>query len=190
LKLQLLKMRSAYLTRNERLLEITKTVSLRQLKAMDDDPALINQGWGDMHRALLLDGVIRFELSAKMFEDDYPGCELRRIQRVGVSLPLGLGPYEDVSVTLTQTYSAVQIDGTLKENLRAGQQVVVSHGENDDGRFTPAGDGRYDAFEGTGAISRWALEFTEQDLELRKRQINALPDIILHLSYTAKAGQE
>ncbi|MBF6026388.1 toxin [Pseudomonas sp. P115] len=190
LKLQLLNMRSAHLTNDERLLEITKTVSLRQLKAMDDSDELINKNWEGMHEDLLEHGVTRFELSAKMFEDDYPGCERRRIQRMGVSLPLVLGPYEDVAVTLTQTWSAVQLGGTLKENLQASQQIVLSHGDNDDGRFTPAGDGRYDAFEGTGAISRWALEFTEQDLDLRKRQINALPDIILHLSYTAKAGQE
>ncbi|WP_410907137.1 hypothetical protein, partial [Priestia sp. SIMBA_032] len=44
-------------------------------------------------------------------------------------------------------------------------------------------------FEGTGAIARWQLRFTEQDLALRLRQIRSLTDIILHLRYTAVTGQ-
>lgn len=189
LKLQLLKMRSAYLVRNERLLEITKTVSLRQLKAMDDDPALINQDWETMHKALKNGYAINFELSAKMFEDDYPGTSQRRIQRMGVSLPLALGLYENISAILTQSYNAVEMGGSKLENLRPGQQIVLSHGDNDDGQFT-GDDERYLPFEGTGSISRWHLAFTEQNPQIRERHIESLQDIILHLSYTAKPGQE
>jgi hypothetical protein len=188
LKLQLLNMESAYLNRNERLLEITKTISFRRLKAMD--PA-INKEWEEIQAELLLnDGVVDFELSAKMFEDDYPGTSLRRIQRMGVTLPVALGPFEDICVTLTQSHNTVEMGGNRWENLRPGQQIVVSHGDNDNGQFIGDDDGRYQPFEGTGVISRWQLRFTEQDLELRHQQIRSLTDIILHLSYTAKAGQE
>ena len=188
LKLQLLNMESAYLNRNERLLEITKTISFRRLKAMDPS---INQEWAEIQEALLLnDGVVNFELSVRMFEDDYPDTTLRRIRRMGVTLPVALGPFEDVCVTLTQSYNAVEMGGNRWENLRPGQQIVVSHGDNDNGQFIGDDDGRYQPFEGTGVISRWQLRFTEQDLELRHQQIRSLTDIILHLSYTAKASQE
>ena len=187
LKLQLLQMESAYLSRNERRLEITKTVSLRRLKSSDPD---VNQDWETILAGLLDRGVVAFELSAKLFDDDFPAHYLRRIRRVGVTLPVLLGPYEDVCATLSQTWSTVQMGDGFKENLRASQQVALSSGVDDDGRFIADDDGRYAAFEGTGAISRWELRFTEQDQVRRNQQIASLTDIIVHLSYTAKAGEE
>jgi hypothetical protein len=188
LKLSLLKMESAYLSRNERLLEITKTVSLRQLKAQDPNSA-INQDWDTILLGLIDNGRADFELTQPMFDSNYPGHTVRRVRRISVSLPVLLGPYEDIHATLTQTYSAVQIGDTLKENLRASQQIVLSGGVDDDGLFTFSfTDDRYLPFEGTGAISRWALEFTSTDLVARERQLKSLTDIILKLDYTAKAG--
>ncbi|WP_460131351.1 Tc toxin subunit A-related protein [Pseudomonas sp. S1_E04] len=187
LKLQLLQMGSAYLSRNERRLEITKTVSLKRLKTLDPD---VNKDWEAILADLSSRGAVEFELSAKMFDDDFPRHFLRRIRRVGVTLPVVLGPYENVCATLSQTWSAVQMGVGLKENLRAGQQIALSSGVDDDGRFTGGDDGRYAAFEGTGAISRWELRFTEQDSTWRNRQIASLSDIIVHVNYTAKAGQE
>ncbi len=188
LKLSLLKMESAYLSRNERLLEITKTVSLRQLKAQDPNSD-INQDWDTILLGLIDNGRVDFELTQPMFDSNYPGHTVRRIKRISVSLPVLLGPYEDIHATLTQTYSAVQIGDTLKENLRASQQIVLSGGVDDDGLFTFSfTDDRYLPFEGTGAISRWALEFTSTDLVARKRQLESLTEIMLKLDYTAKAG--
>lgn len=189
LKLQLLKMNSAYLSRNERLLEITKTVSLRQLK--DKDPeSKINQDWTTIKDGLLANGRVAFELTRPMFDSNFPAHSLRRIMRISVSLPVVLGPYEDIHATLTQTYSAVQMGDSLKENMRASQQVALSGGVDDDGLFTfDFNDERYLPFEGTGAISRWELHFTSDDSEARNRQIESLTDIIVHLRYTAKAGQ-
>jgi len=188
LKLSLLKMESAYLSRNERLLEITKTVSLRQLKAQDPNSA-INQDWDTILLGLIDNGRVDFELTQPMFDSNYPGHTVRRIKRISVSLPVLLGPYEDIHATLTQTYSAVQIGDTLKENLRASQQIVLSGGVDDDGLFNFSfTDDRYLPFEGTGAISRWALEFTSTDLVARKRQLESLTEIMLKLDYTAKAG--
>ncbi|MEN5151617.1 neuraminidase-like domain-containing protein [Pseudomonas orientalis] len=188
LKLSLLKMESAYLNRNERLLEITKTVSLRRLKAQDPNSA-INQDWDTILLGLIDNGRVDFELTQPMFDSNYPGHTVRRVKRISVSLPVLLGPYEDIHATLTQTYSAVQIGDTLKENLRASQQIVLSGGVDDDGLFTFSfTDDRYLPFEGTGAISGWALEFTSTDLVARKRQLKSLTEIILKLDYTAKAG--
>jgi hypothetical protein len=187
LKLQLLKMEAAYLNRNERLLEIIKTVSLRQLP--DRDPSSeLNQDWMTTKARLLEAGKVEFELTRALFDSDYSNHILRRIKRISVSLPVTLGPYEYIRATLTQTYSAVQMaDGSLKENLRASQQVVLSGGIDDDGLFTfDFNDERYLPFEGTGVVSRWLLHFPNHGQQLV--MIESLTDIILHLRYTAKAA--
>jgi hypothetical protein len=187
LRLQLLKMEAAYLSRNDRHLEITKTVSLRQLPDREPSSAL-NQDWGTTKLRLLKDGRVEFELTQGLFDSDYPGHILRRIRRVSVSLPVTVGPYEDIRATLTQTYSAVRMaDGSLKENLRASQQVALSAGIDDDGLFTfDFNDGRYLPFEGTGAVSRWLLHFPNHDRQ--RSMLESLTDIIVHLRYTARAA--
>ena len=186
LKLQLLKMDAAYLSRNERHLEITKTVSLRQLPEKDSASAL-NQDWTTIKARLIEDGSVAFELTQPLFDNDFPGHILRRIKRVSISLPVILGPYEDIRATLTQTYSAVQMKGgSLKENLRASQQVVLSGGVDDDGLFTfDFNDERYLPFEGTGAVSRWLLHFPNH--QQQQPMLESLNDIIVHVRYTSKA---
>jgi hypothetical protein len=190
LKLNLLKMESAYLTRNERALEITKTVSLRQLKDKDPESAR-NPDWDTLHAKLQEDGSVDFELTQAMFDNDYPGQYCRRIKRVSVSLPVTLGPYEDIRATLTQTYNKVElasgINEGVRENLRASQQIALSSGVDDDGMFTlNFDDERYLPFEGTGALSRWSLNFPNH----RNQQaiVDSLTDIIVHVQYTAKVG--
>lgn len=186
LKLQLLKMEAAYLGRHERRLEISKTVSLRQLPDKDASSAL-NQSWDTLKARLIEDGSVEFELTQSLFDNDFPGHILRRIKRVSISLPVILGPYEDIRATLTQSYSAVQMsDGSLKENLRASQQVVLSGGVDDDGLFTfDFNDERYLPFEGTGAVSRWLLHFPNHLQQ--QPMLESLNDIIVHVRYTSKA---
>lgn len=66
LKLQLLKMEAAYLARNDRHLEITKTVSVRQLR--EKDPAFDHINNQDFHRRQgLLDEGVRLEPTQPMF---------------------------------------------------------------------------------------------------------------------------
>jgi hypothetical protein len=121
-----------------------------------------------------------------MYESDYPTHTLRRIKRISVTLPVTLGPYEDICATLTQTYNAVQIGDSLKENLRASQQVVLSGGVADDGLFVfDFNDERYLPFEGTGAISRWLLHFPNHVQQ--EAMIKSLTDIIVQVQYTAKS---
>ncbi|WP_397449627.1 neuraminidase-like domain-containing protein [Pseudomonas sp. NA-150] len=190
LKLNLLKMESAYLSRNERVLEISKTVSLRQLKAKDSASAL-NKDWETVYTKLQADGSVDFELTQPMFDNDYPGQYCRRIKRISVSLPVTLGPYEDIRATLTQTYNKAElannVGASVRENLRASQQIALSSGVDDDGMFTlNFDDERYLPFEGTGAISRWSLRFPAHADQ--KTMLESLTDIIVHVQYTAKAG--
>ncbi|RON10227.1 toxin [Pseudomonas brassicacearum] len=191
MKLGLLKMKNAYLLGNERELEIRKTVSLRQLKAKTKT-STINKEWTDIQTDLLK-GSYEFELNHELFEDDYKDQKhyLRRIKTISVSLPAILGPYENIRAMLTQTYSKVVMsasEGTLfKESLRANQQIALSTGIDDNGLFTlNFNDERYLPFEYTGAISKWRLTFPNH--EAQKPMLESLTDIIVHVSYTARAG--
>ncbi|MDU8575443.1 neuraminidase-like domain-containing protein [Pseudomonas syringae] len=190
LKLNLLRMDAAYMTRNERKMEIVKTVSVRQLPEAEGDDTGINHGWDAVVERLAQDGIAEFEITRAMLDEDYPGHYLRRIKRISVSLPATVGPYQDIRATLTQSYSAVQMDaqpdGPLKENLRASQQIALSTGVDDDGLFVfNFDDERYLPFEGTGAISRWTLSFSNPASQ--RDMIDSITDIIVHMRYTAKS---
>jgi hypothetical protein len=190
LKLNLLRMDAAYLTRNERRLEIVKTVSVKQLPEWTDEAPTLNQSWEKVVERLTDEGVVEFEITKAMLDDDYPGHYLRRIKRISVSLPVTVGPYQDIRATLTQTYNAVQMgsgaSAPLKENMRASQQIAVSTGVDDDGLFMfNFDDERYLPFEGTGVISRWNLTFPNHSAQ--QDMIDSITDIIVHVRYTAKS---
>lgn len=183
LKLNLMKMEAAYLQRNARKLEITKTVSVRQLLETAEKP------WATVVRDLGNNSGLEIKLEQSLFDEDYPGQYLRRIKRVSVTLPAVLGPYEDIAAVLTQTYSKVElsdvIDENPRENLRASQQIALSSGMDDDGMFTlNFDDERYLPFEGTGAVSSWNLRFTRSTPEL----LASLSDVIVKVSYTAASA--
>lgn len=183
LKLNLMKMEAAYLQRNDRKLEITKTVSVRRLLETAEKP------WATVVQDLSKEGGLKIELSKALFERDYPDQYLRRIKRVSVTLPAVLGPYQNVAAMLTQTYSQVQMsadpDAAPWENMRASQQIALSSGMDDDGMFTlNFDDERYLPFEGTGAVSNWNLKFTRSTPEL----LASLSDVIIRVSYTAASA--
>jgi hypothetical protein len=201
LKLNLIKMDAAYLARNERPLEIVKTVSLKQLLG-----ANWNESLTDSHKSEDDYGRITFNLCETDFDDDYPGLYQRRITRVSVSLPGILGPYENVCATLTQAYNAFLAspdpDGakflrgeaqvapsSVVQNLRASQQVALSTGLDDDGLFIMRfDDERYLPFEGTGAHSSWELAFPNPSRQ--QALLASLTDVIVRVHYTAKNGGE
>lgn len=183
LKLNLMKMEAAYLQRNDRKLEITKTVSVRELLETDDKP------WATVVRDLGNNSGLEIKLEQGLYDADYPRQYLRRIKRISVTLPAVLGPYEDIAAVLTQTYSKVQMSDTLDanawENMRASQQIALSSGMDDDGMFTlNFDDERYLPFEGTGAVSNWNLKFTRSTPEL----LASLSDVIIRVSYTAASA--
>lgn len=183
LKLNLMKMEAAYLQRNARQLEITKTVSVRRL--LEEG----GKSWADAVRDLGQNSGLEIKLEQSLFDRDYLGQYQRRIKRVSVTLPAVLGPYEDVAAVLTQTYSKVEMGETagddVWDNMRASQQIALSSGMDDDGMFTlNFDDDRYLPFEGTGAVSNWNLRFSRHTPEL----LASLNDVIVRVSYTAKSA--
>ena len=188
LKMSLLQMHREYLKNNKRDLEIRKTVSLKSLLAKDTE-SKINKEWEDIHRDLKAGSCV-FELTQKMFDDDYKDQQhyLRRIKTISVTLPVIVGPYQDICAILSQTSSKVEMaatPGTVKVNLRASQQIALSHGVDDNGQFQlNFQDERYLPFEYTGAISCWRLTFPNHDAQMP--MLESLTDIIVHVSYTAR----
>ncbi|TNH44190.1 neuraminidase-like domain-containing protein [Photorhabdus luminescens] len=202
IKLNLLKMESAYLNRNERRLELTKTISLKNLLSG-------TKKWAEIQSELKTGEGMTFILNEKLFDQDYAGHYLRQITSVSVTLPTLMGPYQDIKATLTQTksytlktpdingvkYLLSNKEGDNKQivtNLRASQQIALSSGINDSGTFNlNFGDDRYLPFEGTGAVSDWKLTFPSATTDSIQRDIlDNLTDIILHVRYTAKDGGE
>lgn len=198
LKLNLVKMNTAYLQHTPRELEISKTVSLRHrliecLVTTDKRPPEITapaKTWAEHKAQLVSSGTISFALTQALLDEDYPGHTLRRIKHVSVSLPALLGPYEDIKATLTQTRNEIQMpDGTTRTDFRAHQQIALSRGLDDDGLFTLNfdNDPRYLPFEYTGAVSCWRLNFT--NALQQKALLESITDIIVHVRYTARPGR-
>lgn len=217
LKLGLLQMESAFLARNERRLELTKTISLKALLS-DYDPNVrvngtLSTGWAGVVETIRESGEIIFQLKASTFDKDHPGHYLRQLTRVSISLPVVRAAYEDIHATLSQQSSSyllqpqidnvrylyVQAGDLLEEegirqdqivfNPRPNQQIGISTGIDDDGMFVlDFNDERYFPFEGTGAVSSWTLSFPSYTSAEQRAMFETLSDIILHVRYLAVDG--
>ncbi|MGR3886330.1 Tc toxin subunit A-related protein [Pseudomonas sp. 1152_12] len=192
LKLNLVKMNTAYLQHTPRELEISKTVSLRHRLiecsvTTEGKASQATKTWAEHMAGLVSSGTIGFALTQALLDEDYPGHTLRRIKHVSVSLPATLGPYEDIKATLTQTSNSIQMpDGITRTDFRAHQQIALSRGLDDDGLFTLSfdNDPRYLPFEYTGAESTWLLNFPKPLQQ--KNLLESITDIIIHVRYTAR----
>ncbi|HTD21426.1 MAG TPA: neuraminidase-like domain-containing protein [Terriglobales bacterium] len=184
---------SAYAQGNTRRLEIERTISLAAL-----DPLALD--------ALKTTGTCNFEFPEIMFDYDYPGHYVRKIQSLSMSIPAIVGPYQNIRASLTQNHSYVAATNDAANvkyllGLKNGQgsgnmpstvwkdwqannrQIAVSHGMDDSGVFQlDFHDERYLPFEGTGAVSSWTLELPR---ETNHFDFNQLSDVIITLRYTA-----
>ncbi|HFJ0970079.1 TPA: neuraminidase-like domain-containing protein [Salmonella enterica] len=202
LQLNLQQMESAWLNRYTRRLELTKTVSLKNIT---DSAGTLQINWATFTTGAAA-GTATFSLSESLFDKDYPGHYLRQIKSITVSLPALVGPYQDVRLMLTQSGSRVllkpDINGvnylndptkgsaaSILTNPRASQQVAVSSGLNDAGLFVlNFGDERYLPFEGTGAVSDWQIAFPNPTSAEQKALLASLNDVIVQVHYTAVYG--
>lgn len=191
LQLALDQLEHAYTTTNRRRLAVDKVVSLWAL----DPVALLT---------LRRTGACDFQLSELLFDYDFPGHYCRKIERLSVTIPAVVGPYQNVHGTLTQTGNVILIapdpdsakyllgedvqpkGGALRLNWRSGQQIVLSRGIDDNGTIVDApSDDRYLPFEGTGAISSWHLELP---LGSNRIDFSTIADVVITLRYSALAG--
>jgi hypothetical protein len=191
LMLALDQMDKAYSDRNNRRLEIQKTVSLMELAPYE----LIN---------LKTKGSCNFSFVEKLFDEDYPGQYCRRIKSISITIPAVVGPYQNIKATLTQKSNKIVLEpsiktvkylltgedapeaGVLITNWRPNQCIALSGGVNDTGVFElNFQDERYLPFEGTGAISDWELL-----MPIAANRINyeSISDVIIKINYTALDG--
>jgi receptor-binding and translocation channel-forming TcA subunit of Tc toxin len=193
LMLGLNQMESAYLAKSGRNLEIERTVSLLQTNPR----ALL-----DLRRS----GECSFELTERMFDQDYPGHYARKIKTISISLPAIVGPYQNIKATLTQTSNRVALTSDVKtvryllgidqgdlpgpDKMRSdwlvNQQIALSSGVDDNGLFVlDFQDPRYLPFEGTGAVSTWHLSMPKA---ANRIDYDAISDVVIELRYTASSG--
>ncbi len=195
LLLDLHRMEKRFTDQNVRRLEISKTISLAQL-----DP-------GALHN-LMQTGTCVFDITEKDFAFDFPGHYCRQIKTISITIPMILGPYQNVHATLTQlTNKLVSTDDatngipaaeyllnpnkgsqtpSLVVDLVPNQQVALSQGIKDTGMFElNFNDSRYLPFEGTGAVSSWQLEMP---LENNAINFDSITDVIIEMKYTALQG--
>jgi Tc toxin complex TcA C-terminal TcB-binding domain/Neuraminidase-like domain/Salmonella virulence plasmid 28.1kDa A protein len=209
LLLSLKQMKKAYLDADSRLLEIEKTVSMRQ----NFPEAFAGFRWGNSGGdALAPAGRLDFTLSEALFDFDYPSHYDRKIKSVSVSVPSVIGPYQDFHLTLTQNTNLVVLQpdvaavdyaiartavtppdripappaGSVRENWAPSQSIAVSRGVDDSGLFLlDFHDERYLPFEGTGAVSSWTLSLPP---ETNRIDFDNISDVILKVRYTARDG--
>jgi hypothetical protein len=184
------RMEVAYLEQNKREYELTKHVSL----AMLNPEALLK---------LRETGECSIDIPEILFDLDYPGQYLRRIKSVSLTIPCVTGPYTNVSCKLTLLGNKIRVstDTTngyaydskidpngkrFREDIIGIQSIATSGARNDSGMFQlNFRDERYLPFEGAGAVSSWGLELPK---EYRQFDYDTIPDVIIHINYTAREG--
>lgn len=207
LRAHLLRMEREYLQRNERRLELVKTVSLRQLFDDEIDPQPGMDSWTDALTDLQTNGSLEFRLTQLLFDRDHPGHYCRQISAVEIDLPVLSGPYEDVRASLVQLGSMTATKATSQSvkylhdvegggapvevqfNLRSGQQIVLSKGIADNGLTAMKPDeGLLNPFENTGAVSSWRLNFPWAGQDSQAAMLRSLSDVVVRVYYMAKPG--
>ena len=181
------RMELAYLDNNKREFELSRHISLRQL-----DPAAL--------LALRAGGACEVTIPEWVFDLETPGHYMRRLRSVGVTIPCVIGPYSNVSCTLTLTRSSLRTSPLVGDGYRrqdsedarfldyfsATESIVTSSAQNDSGLFeSNLRDERLLPFEGAGAISTWRLELPAEFHQFDRATIS---DVVLHLHYTARQG--
>lgn len=195
LLLNLTEMEQAWLKWDRRALEVTRTVSLKEVYSADkvDLAAKIAEllkgsGSGNTPAktglSMTTDKQLHaaFNLKALNIADDYPAGlgKTRRIKQISVTLPALTGPYQDVRAVLS--YGGT----TLPDGCKA---IAVSHGMNDSGQFRlDFNDGRWLPFEGIGVNddNSLFLSFPGATGDKQKTLLLSLSDIIIHIRYTIR----
>ncbi|CAI8933886.1 hypothetical protein EMIT091MI3_90001 [Kosakonia quasisacchari] len=195
LMLGLERMSQAWIEQDARMLEVNKTVSLvkfysslpsGEFSLAGQAAALASSGSGSAgsggNTLSVADGQLKasVKLADLKIAGNYP-AELgarRRIKQVGVTLPLLIGPYQNIRAVLSYGGSVVLPQGC---NVQA-----VSHGMNDSGQFQlDFNDGRWLPFEGIPVDDSGTLTLSFPDVTGEQKDLLlSLKDIILHIRYT------
>lgn len=195
--LSLQQMEAAYLSWDQRALQVRKTASLRTLDPQlidtirqlvtPDSLAVVDRIKTELPVEAVVDSdnnlVVTFKLQSLRILDDYPASlnlgSRRLIKSLSISLPALLGPYENVQAVLRYN-SAHQLASGCSA-------VALSHGLDDSGQFMlDFNDGQYLPFEGLPVDQgEFSLVFPHARGG-QQAMLLSLNDIILHVSYTIR----
>lgn len=206
LMLNLAQMEDAWMKWQRREKEITRTVSLaaffdgkltieeggqptpvslaEAVKRLIKEEGSVESSGGSLNKVELNDSsdtlAIHFNLADLNISDDYPvPSATRRVRSIAVTLPVLLGPYEDIRATLR----------TNEVALPAGcNEAAISHALNDNGLFSPdANDARWLPFEGLEVSNDKGMTLSLQNATSdQKALLESLNDVILHIQYTLR----
>ncbi|MFO0562925.1 MAG: hypothetical protein U0269_33200 [Polyangiales bacterium] len=169
------RMESAFMTRNDRAYEITKTVSLATI----DPVALVK---------LRSTGSCSFTMREAIFDVDHPDHERRIIRSVSFTVPSVSSAFDSVPMKIVSTGGRVRSGGdTSTTRASKVSSVVLSHAQNDTGLFEASlRDERLLPFEGAGLIdSDWTLSLPTN---VRVFDYGSIADVVFTIRYTAVAG--
>ena len=147
-------------------------------------------------------GNTSFSLPELLYDFDFPGHYMRRIQSIYLTMPCLVGPFTSVAATLTLTSHQYRVNGLATDakeynkdsgtgpDFRADRvaisAVAISNGQNDNGLLNlDFRDEKYLPFEGAGATSTWRIELPT---EIRQFDYQSIGDVVLHMRYTARNG--
>jgi len=119
-----------------------------------------------------------------------PSLYMRRAKWLGVTVPCVVGPYTNVSMTVTlmQNQTTLDTQGTVSIDPGGVDAIITSTGINDNGFELRPGDDRYYPFEGSGIEeSTWQLQLNPVFAQF---DYTTISDVVLQLRYTARDGGE
>lgn len=185
LHLDLKRMEMAYLENNKYEDPLPKKVSLRRLNPL----ALLQ---------LQATGRCEFTVPEWLYDLDCPGGYMRRIRRVSVEIPAVTGPYAHILPEVTLLRSSVRVSPAGPEYARQGQddmrfkdwtgarQVTLNASPSSGTAMEPpSARDQLLPYELHGAESDWRIELPAQ---IRQFDYRTIPDVILHIDYTARSG--
>ena len=192
LSLELSRLQKNFVDDNERLLEIEKTISLKDVKTSDGKALALDE--------FKANHVVNFKTIADMFIKDFPQLTNRKIKRIIVSIPGLAKPYQNYNFILEQIGTLGPDNNPEKiQSWRVGDRITITSGVNDTGLFANTlQDPRYLPFEGTSVYAEWRLGFAPKMKDLSapidedaKKLIQSINNIIIQIQYTAKMeGQQ
>ena len=186
LRFDIQRLDSAWLERDKRYLELTKSISLRTHFPLE-------------FLKLKAKGACEIDIAESLFDADHPGHYFRRIKTASMNVIVGEKQLKHANASMTLLKNSMRKEGisrgdyTQKNSdprflydLVPVQKRATSSGIDDAGLFELRfDDERYLPFEGAGAISKWRIEMLQRSNEFDMSRIS---DVVLKLRFTARDG--
>lgn len=179
--LDLRRMEKAYLENDVHEIEITKPISLKNLKTSDNEECALD--------ILRSSGACTFKIGMELFSADFEDFFFHRIKDVRLQIKLSDEKccFMNAELSLTKCFIDIKKNAVKEADfVQAGEQgTFATCLANKEPRLF---DFSFDSnsrkiFENAGAISEWSLKITGLD---KVDETYPIEDTIIYLSYTAK----